>query len=924
MKQNTFKFYAVVFLQSLALLGNTLLGEEIVEKLTPEVEETDDSAKITYDFDVDGEQSGELAYYSGIERLFRNPAIISGLSSGAAALNRSIDSMMEVVFYRLLDNELNYDIGLNTQLRFVLRRDVFNTTTGTYVVVDQFSMGPRYLREMAKIQELPIGLHIETAANVFNIYPRTDAMRVAEKKELPKWRQMVNNWFGIVPFLTRVLPPSFNPNEMYDPLVQLTTPFLFPVKPEIFYEMPIGSIRSYAINGGISIPTDFAHLVDQNTRNSLTGKDTLQFTLPVSVFVSGEHRINVLRRSENVAWVGINHLSRAGVTATAQIGRVLTLLDKVTQYWIGVKAPFSPLEFDNSLAKALRFDQLYEFDLSKPEARKAYEAATAGDFALSYEMHLKRAELGEATGVSFHFWRRQNAWETAGTAGTNLFLIRRHRQTTGSSGEVEITDAKGRFYQLQTEREKQVERWEVLTGNQRAAVRSRGDIAVARIEDQQIKEESGQQYMYRVERDGPIQLSYHLNLMDRHVDAEEFGRSITLVRKFTGLELRSVPKIPVRDATALKAFRQLIAAENPSNEIRRLHVTPTYLGQMSINAAVVIPHQTLEAIASHDDDEIIKAFARAYEEDAEYWSRPEGETWGRWMMGHSLRMASLPLRLFGFRYSSVDFRTNFKSLIQALRRAVDSEDPEEALASLDILTHSPHPELDVQALVSLADDAEIQRQVTFHASPRGHAPKEIKDRFRSIDNKVVRNQIRIKEEQRSQAVQDKVLQFFPMQVKPQASAVAIRSVEVIAQLPPDHTEMEGTADDIPDLESSDLLTDTVTKEPQILLRLQVERRSDLPLKVYLKVEDSGEFQVGRFVIAEQVVEAIPRSIKGSTQSIELWLSGRNSVLSDESDRAGVVLKGALQVYLAVSNDGQNWSKDRLLRFRFEEGRLLPP
>ncbi len=188
-----------------------------------------------------------------IDRLFRNPVLAAGLISGADAINKELDNLMESLFYSLLDNRLKWPLAGPTSTNLALTRDLYNARDGAYVVIDRFGIGPDYNRELYRYNGIPVNLGASQSSDVYDIYLRTDPMRITENKSLPFWRVALNNWFGALPLLEAILPPSFNPNEMYDPINLIETPFTFPLSVESAKAMDIGSIKSYSINGGINL-----------------------------------------------------------------------------------------------------------------------------------------------------------------------------------------------------------------------------------------------------------------------------------------------------------------------------------------------------------------------------------------------------------------------------------------------------------------------------------------------------------------------------------------------------------------------------------------------------------------------------------------------------------------------------------------------
>jgi len=70
-----------------------------------EAVERDGAVIIDYKPSAEEETLDEPSYLQPIEQLLQNPALITSLTSNADAINRSVESVMDSLFYSLLDNE---------------------------------------------------------------------------------------------------------------------------------------------------------------------------------------------------------------------------------------------------------------------------------------------------------------------------------------------------------------------------------------------------------------------------------------------------------------------------------------------------------------------------------------------------------------------------------------------------------------------------------------------------------------------------------------------------------------------------------------------------------------------------------------------------------------------------------------------------
>ena len=222
-----------------------------------------------------------------------------------------------------------------------------------------------------------------------NIYHRSNPLRAYEKSTQSTLRYLTNNWFGILPFLSMVLPPSFNATELYDPVTFLGTPFLIPDTPEKAMRMNIGTIRSYGLTGGITVAGDiFSPIVDKVRETYKISE--LKLSLPYSIFKEGNHTVSILRKSEYIYWLLVTDRREFGHRIDSFLGTSFRVFEKLVSYWQGIKAPISPIDVSYFSSQLSQLDQLYTFDFRYPAARKAFQKALSGDFSDSYHHHKKQ------------------------------------------------------------------------------------------------------------------------------------------------------------------------------------------------------------------------------------------------------------------------------------------------------------------------------------------------------------------------------------------------------------------------------------------------------------------------------------------------------------------------------------------------------
>lgn len=899
-----------------------------------------DGGGVKIDYSEESEEINNLvdesAYFKPFEQILQNPALLTSISGGADALNRSVESLMDSLFYSVLDNEQNFYINDNVWFNTALKRDVYSTTQGSFVVVDRLNLGPRYSKELWRIHNVPISLGIDGSVEVLQIYLRNDGMRLAEQKDLPTWRRWVNNWFGIVPGLAKILPPSFNQNELYDPLRLVETPFAFPLDAEGIYTMPIGSIRSYALSGGVQLSVDLGGGIDKSSRDLLYKIGALDETLPYAVFRRGEHRINVLRRSEHKVWVGVKELRRVGHLVSPLLGKKYAVLKGAlaatifSWHWIwpGVPIGAFPVSLTFEQAFADLYDQVYEYDLRNIEARQAYEAAVKGDFVPSRSRWLDSVEKKRDTGVVFQFTRAQLRKEELFHNGPNIAVYRRERQAGRDSGEIEITDPDGKFHVLEATRDVTDKRWDILVGEQETRVQEAVSMKVRKVVSKEHPDDPTD-YTFVFEADpDPIGLQATLGIHDGYTDVSEYRKYVDDVRYFTELPIAEAPSIPVRDAELERQRRRQGFFANPHENIMLLHVPATYLGAFGAQAIVHFTTPVLDAILARPLDDKWEAYAKAYGVDAESWKDPmQRQTFlhkSSWFKAFFM----YPFRLFNWRFPTADAIKDATDGIARMDEIKALQTPREKLDGFYRLLDTAHPERLVKVLLLLSDANQVSRKVTFSAQPKGAARAEIKHTFETLNGMHFSGGPALPLPTRYARAKKKLANFYLDQPrdaedKPKISQVLVTTRTVPASvraLVRTDEESEGDAADAP----SAILHD----ESHVFFSVAIQRIDPkVPLKLYVRVEQAGKLKLGKLELAEKVLELTPSDASPSGRlnaaTFDFFLTGPLSPLTGFMFDKAMSDGDELLVTLAASRDGTIWSEQRVAEFRFEHGRLEP-
>lgn len=902
-------------------------AQEIEEKKKEEQKKPKTKIVVNYSEN----QQGEEEYDSGIERIFNSPVLASGLSSGSAAINRSVESLMEVIFYNLLDQELAIDLTDSANFKLEVARDVFPTPAGAYVIQDRFALGPDYTKELTKIDKIPVSLGTNGRVNVLDIYLRSDGMRLAEQAEQPWYESFVKNWFGLLPVLSTVLPPFFNPNEMYDPVNVIKTPFSFPVTIGGFRAMPIGSIRSYDISGGVSLPVEFAKALPNELLNQLERAENLGFSLPYSIFVEGNYRINVLRRSKNLAWVGLTKTKRVGHKITSRLGRKLELLDKLMHYgwWAGLPVKFFPIDFEFVRSKANVFDQLYEFDLRRASARSSYLQAVKGDFVDAFKRHQLRENKNVNTGVRFHFTRDRYATENESEVSPQLIVFSKSRENKRTKSEIEIRDEQGKFFVLEGKQETEDKYVDVMNDREKIRFNNFVEMKVKRIADPKRPDDrSAFIYEFDPNESDPIRITFSFRINDRYVDAQEYRTYISQIRFFTGLPLKSVPQIPRRQPEQIADRRKRVALVDPTKSHLHLHVTPTYLGRLGSTASFVLSTKNLEYILNQSEDDKWRIFARAFGATEKDWGlRQSREDFGL-QISWASQLVAFPLRLVNLRTVELDFIAEVSNAVQALIEIKEAQTPMAKLNGFYKLFVTDYPDRLAHAMLNLAGKSNVARSVSFHTKEKGHAPDEIKRKYKSIDNKVYRSVLKFPPKERSRIAAEKLNAFYPDELRERRWKPFISKIDIdMKSLPQEYVnEVKNTPYLLEDI------GETRLKRNYLFAKIFVKNMNPAKFgKVYVRFEEAGKLKVGKFVLAEEVFQVkpklLPKEERDASPGVlvyEFFLTGPLSPLDGIIFRRSVTAGGEFEVDLSISVDGTVWADQRNFGFFLENNKLIPP
>ena len=833
----------------------------------------------------------------GTDKLFNDPAWESGIATGAKSLNHSIDLLMETIFYNLLDNQLIYDVNDTAQFALGLKRDLYSAQTGQYVVVDRFSIGPRYLKEMMKVQKIPLRIGGDVSTNVFSIYLRSDAIRLNEDLEQPFVRVLLNNWLGVLPILSAILPPSFNPNEMYDPIRQVTTPFQLPLTADTLSGMELGSIRSYSVTGGVYIGFDILERYQSEIAQAL-GKDfDLVINLPYSIFRSGEHRINVLRKNEHVAWVGLSESTRTGHGIDSHFGKLYLILSKVVNIWKGVNAPVFPLNIKKIRENIDKVELIYSFDLRIPAARSAYEQAVSGNFTYAGALNETWEKRKIDSGVRFEYKANAITNRSEDEADNSFFVQRTKNQGIMSKSEIEVTDTDGNFSILEAKSTNLHENWNVLVGSKNTSYENRYQMMVKK---------ENKQFVLNHEAKDPYNLTLSFRALDRSCNAEELMHYLNQARSFAMLPLQEIPPIPFRDKQSLIQYRRKYALEDPTADINHIRITPTFLGEFRLDSSIYFSSQALDKIEGTPDKDLLKTLLTAYNVS---WFHPDDEKSLAPMILKAFDWAALlltyPFRLINVDLASTDAFLEVSNCLTAFKQIKAARTPIEKVHGYKILLDTSHPDKLAIALLSLSNLSEIPRAISIGSIGKGDKDSYSIRLFDALNNKSFISAAKLPDTSRFRNLQNKFDQLLPTSGHDESDSVPLKINLTIHKI-----------------ETPDPLSPNTGSE--ILVNVCTAKIQPPEARIYVRLEQSGRVDLGRFMLVEKVLplKGELKTLPTPSTCFKFTLTGLsnpfNGFLLDNVLSTG----GDFELFIATSEDGTHWSAKKDTTFHVIDGKII--
>lgn len=835
------------------------------------------------------------AFFENIETAFDSPFLRNSVKAGTKAINQSIENIMDALFYSLMDND--WTLARNGDLRLKLKseRKIYSAETSEFVVIDRLSIGPEYARELGNFKNIPISLNTGVGADYYEIYKSSNAERLTDSASDDIFTWSFKNWFGALPILGAILPPSFNPNELYDPTRLLSPPFKLPVDKKSFETMPLGSIRSYAIKGGINLPLATGVVFGQQLKNKLQSMGGLDFTMPYSIFVNGEYRISVLRKSKNLAWVGLSKTKSIGHGLFSLIGRTIFVLEDISSdfSFSGIPLPYFPLDSDISSAIVDSSTLLYEFDLNRKDSLAAYIDAVAGNFAPAHE-----AAKNQNSGVNYFFTQESLSQNDVSKNSLELGLFSNTDHRKASKAENKITNNENVFYSLEVKESLKKSSWDILVGETSNQINMN---LTLHVEKQKLDPET--KFSYR-DIENPWQLTFTAKLNDAFTSGVEIKTYKNILEQTSALDLADFPKFDAVDKGDETLIRSKRLTSIPYRRQHNFAAQPQLLGHFSANISVKISTDQLKDIYKNARTTFKEKYrealferltpTKAHEDLPKNLVAAKGARF--------LNLAVSPLRAVGvdrllpLKIAELEYRA---ALLETIGHA---NTPQEHQALFNDFFQTDYPYELFSAFIQTAAHFKAFRTVKIYAKPaKGLAPGESL-KFERLNRMKFAEGKDFSEWESFNNATKNVNSFEPQALLTSNSKIEIK--KIVVRRSDSSTKIR--KDQFPFIIDADIAD--LSKNAQTL-------------DIYLRIENAGKLDLGRLILAEAVLKK-PVSMADSLTSIPIEISPKDAApLNTFLLGQAVKLGTNLRISIALSDRIGRWSSIKTIDFSYKNGEI---
>lgn len=795
---------------------------------------------------------------------------------------------MESLFYNLLNNNLDLRVSETIIIGLNTHRKLYNAGNGSFVVVDRMSYGPEYLQKLGEFKKIPFNLGAAGKIDLLEIYLRSEADRLAEESRIGKIRSWANNWFQLLPFFTLILPPSFDANRMYDPIRILETPIHFPISKEKFDRMPLGSIRSYGLNGGIRLPIDLFPLLLNKYREKVMNQIGVKAQIPFALFWEGEHRINILKKSENIVWVGITYQRKKGDSLNSFLGNIYFLFKNSLNPipWKGLQTPISPVDLEISFATIDSKNLLFEFDLNTQSGLKLYKEVVRGKFNNLKKINL--VDTNNSIYSKYHFTKTKHSQEKKKSITNNLFVFKKSFENINEKSKVSFDDIKGTFHVLETLNNIKSHQWNILSGEKSISYKTKLVTNVNKATDNS----------YTFEKKNPYFLDIAVNIENKHTTVSDYNFYLQFLEKQSKLRLNDLPRFERISTEKLDQFKKVSYLANPNNYIKLITPQDQILGRMNILYTTHLSYKNLLRIFNSSETELNEAIKNVYEYD---WIKNKQPNFREKLLLDGKKLAFTPIYLFNEFPLIANRHHEVENIFDIFKQLQKIKFPSQLQDLLSGLTDTFHPEKLLELFITLSSNLSIPKKITFFVKPDRNLSSSAKEKIKKINERTVTSKEHFPMLKKYDLAQNKLNQFFPANIKDKRIKLKVKALEVIKQ------------------------KSNKKNINQEVLVLKITAPMTNEIKCYIKFQTTGKIHVGSYTLAEDVLTLKPSSkvTQGSQNTAyEIILSGETSPFSSFFYHQLLDIGGTFKISISISDDDKIWSEVKNIQFSYDNETLI--
>ena len=855
-------------------------------------------------FDVQKkEDPNSSSFFPPIQKLFENPTFTRGLQQTTTAINQSFDTLMDSLFYSLLNQTFIEKISSEVNISASTQRKVYSVIDGAYVVIDKFSFGPNYFKKIGEFNKLPINLGANNSVDIFDIYLRSDGQRISERKEVGHFRYLLNNYFWFLPLLTSILPASFNPNHMYNPLNLAQTPFVFPLNKKRFNSMPTGSIRSYQISGGIQIPFDFSVFEQTNLKYFL---QTLDFkkNIPYTIFMQGNYRVNVLKKSRNNAWVGLTKTTRKGHALTGIVGNTFYVLSNTLGMipWAGIPIGLYPLNIEISDIFVNKNDILFSYNLDIPGAETSYIDALKGNFTSSF----KRSKIPKS-GVEYHFTQNKESKLNKTNNANNLYFLSRKHNRSLEISEIEINDPNGKHFVLEVSKLNELKTSNFISGDSNQSMQSLATIEVDKLSKNKKYKDASSHHLklkntYALKGKYPYNLQFFLRINKKLATSIDYRNYVKVLRDFSYLALEEFKDIPIKSDKDYNHYQKEMYLSHPNQRHFKSHVTSTILGKLNIQATILFSYDHLKKIINSSDYTKWLGLGKGYQLEKNVIKR---------MYSHNIldvspyyfaSVIAYPLKFFNLNFDAIDAFSDIKNQVHSLNQLKFEQDPIKVYKNISSLVNTAHLNRLSSGLLNLSNLSEIPIKIDFFLKPHKSLSPDLLNHFKKINRMTFSSKAKFPILKSYKLSSSKLNTFSPSYLYKILKRPQISSLDLIIQNSPNNTNVIKVV-----LNSENL-------------------KANKPTKIYMRLDTTGAISINQRKLGEATFSVSPKFKKNNklnSSTFEFYINGDESKISNFLLEQFINFGGTFSLVLSMSQEEGVWSKEKKFVFEYENEKILP-